>query len=635
MKTRVLVFTMSAFVMVLIALAGCSSPVGVDNSSIGSSQPVGANPESGQNQPDSTNPESESEQDGQGETDSGVTIMFDSEFGGLLAPLQKTGSAPAAVSTNSSGRIRLPEGNGLQFTDPNGVTYYAAGWSTMNTEDQGTNTGLNLLLPSPEVFIPGYEYTFTENTTLYPRWTRDPVQIVYMLNDFATGDPIDPITSGPIYAELDEIVMETWSEFSARMNPPYTVPSQFDIFEWRATSVTSYPSVDGRKPGRSATVGHFDPTATTGDFRAVYITHEIMRQQEISFDYATPGVPNETRKAFWNGVLNPASGPDPNSPWYFEWPADPERTGLDFAGWFDVYELNDEYWPQTSIIRRADYDIDLIARWRATVTFNSNGGTAIAPVILDEGEVLSAPADPVPPISGDIFDGWFTDPGLTSPYDFSHPVAGHLTLYAGYSAPFAVGDTGPAGGTIFYVAQDASAGWRYLEAAPADLAGTYQWGLWGTEGTLNNRDFEWFTSSSHNSFGGGLASTQAIIDRIIASIDSQKSSYASTTAAHAADTYSIENSGVTYDDWYLPSVNELLEIQSLWVSLGMVNDQSSVTNRYWTSTSYPAPGYSIGQMESRAFTVGRNPENGTLTLDFPAAVTQRIAERRVRPIRRF
>jgi len=42
--------------------------------------------------------------------------------------------------------------------------------------------------------------------------------------------------------------------------------------------------------------------------------------------------------------------------------------------------------------------------------------------------------------------------------------------------PYRIGDTGPAGGLIFYDKGNAFDGWRYQEAAPADLPGTYQWG---------------------------------------------------------------------------------------------------------------------------------------------------------------
>ena len=38
-----------------------------------------------------------------------------------------------------------------------------------------------------------------------------------------------------------------------------------------------------------------------------------------------------------------------------------------------------------------------------------------------------------------------------------------------YADEYAIGDEGPAGGIIFYDKGEFSDGWRYLEAAPADL----------------------------------------------------------------------------------------------------------------------------------------------------------------------
>ena len=38
-----------------------------------------------------------------------------------------------------------------------------------------------------------------------------------------------------------------------------------------------------------------------------------------------------------------------------------------------------------------------------------------------------------------------------------------------YAVDYKIGDEGPAGGVIFYDKGEYSDGWRYLEAAPADL----------------------------------------------------------------------------------------------------------------------------------------------------------------------
>lgn len=62
-----------------------------------------------------------------------------------------------------------------------------------------------------------------------------------------------------------------------------------------------------------------------------------------------------------------------------------------------------------------------------TVTFNSNGGSAVSPIT---GQAWSSFVMPVPTKSGMIFAGWYTDEGLTKLY--ANPVipAANLTLYA-------------------------------------------------------------------------------------------------------------------------------------------------------------------------------------------------------------
>lgn len=80
-----------------------------------------------------------------------------------------------------------------------------------------------------------------------------------------------------------------------------------------------------------------------------------------------------------------------------------------------------------------------------TVTFDSNGGSAVASKVVRKGYTVSAPADPTKSGSlaeglylgdiedaeqGALFVGWCTDPECTVDYDFSTPVTGDLTLYA-------------------------------------------------------------------------------------------------------------------------------------------------------------------------------------------------------------
>ena len=63
-----------------------------------------------------------------------------------------------------------------------------------------------------------------------------------------------------------------------------------------------------------------------------------------------------------------------------------------------------------------------------TITFETNGGSTIAPKTIDEGILLEKPQDPTKAYH--IFAGWYTDTELTKPYDFASAVVGDMTLYA-------------------------------------------------------------------------------------------------------------------------------------------------------------------------------------------------------------
>lgn len=67
-----------------------------------------------------------------------------------------------------------------------------------------------------------------------------------------------------------------------------------------------------------------------------------------------------------------------------------------------------------------------------TVTFESNGGSAVTAIEVESGKTFTAPA--VPTRSGYAFDGWFKEAALTNPWVFeTDVVTGNITLYAKWS----------------------------------------------------------------------------------------------------------------------------------------------------------------------------------------------------------
>ena len=115
-------------------------------------------------------------------------------------------------------------------------------------------------------------------------------------------------------------------------------------------------------------------------------------------------------------------------------------------------------------------------------------------------------------------------------------------------------DEGPAGGLIFYINPNPTT-WKYLEAAPAST----EWSgkIWGKKGTG--------VSGTGGDIGTGPENTELIVTLMNAD------PAATDTAAQLCDSLSING----YDDWFLPSLNELEEM--CWVFDGKRWDPETET----------------------------------------------------------
>lgn len=107
---------------------------------------------------------------------------------------------------------------------------------------------------------------------------------------------------------------------------------------------------------------------------------------------------------------------------------------------------------------------------------------------------------------------------------------------------YKLGDAGPAGGLICYINPDwENDGWRYLEAAPqsTEVSGI-QWGKNG-----------YSVTGTQKTIGSGYLNTQKIIVLL------NKPPAETGMAAQICDNLSITVKGVIYNDWFLPSLDEL------------------------------------------------------------------------------
>ncbi|WP_320129230.1 FN3 associated domain-containing protein [uncultured Sphaerochaeta sp.] len=128
---------------------------------------------------------------------------------------------------------------------------------------------------------------------------------------------------------------------------------------------------------------------------------------------------------------------------------------------------------------------------------------------------------------------------------------------------YIVGETGPAGGKIFYINPNAATqGWTYLEAAPADESPVY----WGGVGTATN--------AIATAIGTGKANTAAIVT-VVDNLG--ETNYAAKLCA----VKTVTNSGVIYEDWFLPSFEEL---NLMYTNLAVKRLGGFGSYYYWSSS---------------------------------------------------
>ncbi len=119
-----------------------------------------------------------------------------------------------------------------------------------------------------------------------------------------------------------------------------------------------------------------------------------------------------------------------NTPIWDVRPSVPHRSGYNFRGWFSDSAATKPYDPDSLITE----DAVLYAGWTAnkvyTITFDSNGGTEIAPELVPSGHHARGPQN-APVRNGYEFIGWSVDGNDESLFDFSHTVIKqNITLHA-------------------------------------------------------------------------------------------------------------------------------------------------------------------------------------------------------------
>lgn len=282
----------------------------------------------------------------------------------------------------------------------------------------------------------------------------------------------------------------------------------------------------------------------------------------------------------------------------------PTKTGYSFNGWYFEDTLVNPY--SNAPIT---YSLTLYAKWtinQYTITFNSNGGSAVSAITDDYNASVSAPSDPTR--EGYTFAGWYSDVGLTSAYTFSTMPAQSITLYAKWTInQYTITFDSNGGSSVTAITQDY--GTEVAEPTPPTQSGFVFSGWYSDDVTFNNA-YSFTTMPAQNitiyaKWVEESGTTYAV------TFDSNEGSAVATQdvaeGGQAAEPIDPTRSGYVFDGWYTDdvtfenlynfstSVNAPITLYAKWVvqyTLTIIASTNSGTINYTdyltgpTSTTY-------------------------------------------------
>ena len=325
-----------------------------------------------------------------------------------------SGTAPAAQTIKAGSYITLPAGNGLSKS---GHTF--GGW---NLAASGAETN----------YSAGASYLATGDITLYVRWY--PLgTVTYTITFDSNGG--------------NAAASQNMASGSAAFRPANPVRTGYTFVDWYSDSgLTSV--YDFSKP-------------VTGNI-TLYAKWNVIRYTVMFNVNGASGTAPASQTVNAGSVITMPNGNGLS------------KIGYTFGGW-----STDDSGMGTGYSAGASYtvggDITLFAKWDAIpciVTFVMNGGSAVPSQTLNYGATAARPENPVK--DGYMFVNWYSDPGLTAVYDFSSPVTGNTTLYAGFTEGVWLafnkqyGNSIGSGGSHYYWFIVASGvNYRFISTAPA------------------------------------------------------------------------------------------------------------------------------------------------------------------------
>ena len=205
---------------------------------------------------------------------------------------------------------------------------------------------------------------------------------------------------------------------------------------WTQCHIVTFDLQDGSTPTEQEVENNETATRPTDPEKTGFTFvrwYDATGSDDDDFDFTTPITGNVSLKALWQYKVtyDSSSGTAVNAQTYKQTeavtaPTAPTRTGFTFDCWCEDSADGPEY---TFGNVSSTGNITLYARWKYTVTYDSNGGSAVSGMTSIHTVPITKPSDPL--WSGYVFDCWCSDAALTNEFTFgSPPENGDITLYA-------------------------------------------------------------------------------------------------------------------------------------------------------------------------------------------------------------
>ena len=308
-----------------------------------------------------------------------------------------------------------------------------------------------------------HEFSFdTEisgDTTLYAKWTPVKYTVTFETNG---GSPINAAevdynstVEKPAAPTKDDRVFDAWYTDEALTKAyDFTKPVTGDLIlyaKYIPFFMVTFDSKGGSevnpaKVGSGKTVtAPAAPTKAKSIFAGWYTSKDKgVTLSETAWDFAKNTVTDEITLyakwiEAWTVTFNANNGSEEKSVDVekgktVKKPADPKKDNYTFEGWYTDKACKKNFDFTTAITG----DLTLYAKWKPvnyTVTFESNGGSAVKAQIVPYGSNASKP---IPANTDKDFEGWYTDKACTKKFDFTTAITGNLTLYAKWTIGYTV-----------------------------------------------------------------------------------------------------------------------------------------------------------------------------------------------------